>query len=107
MSLLFLLVAFAPTPSTAMNPIEKVISMISDLESKTIAEGEASQKTYNEFAELCEERSKQLDFEIKTGKADVADLTATIEELSAAVATAEADLKAATEIREKEASDFA
>ena len=39
-------------------------------------EGEVSQKLYAEFAEWCEDRSKDLGFEIKTGKATVDDLKA-------------------------------
>merc|ERR1712242_306084 len=72
------------------------------------------------FAEMCEERSKDLGFEIKTGKAEVADLKAAIdeeisiaaaldtkvEELTASIATDEADLAAATKIRKKENADF-
>jgi len=102
------------------SPIAKVIQMVGDLETKIIAEGESSQKTYEEFAEWCEETSKNVKFEIKTGKNEVAGLTATIEkdsaniqtqdstieELAASIATDEADLKAATEIRDKEQSDF-
>merc|ERR1719276_384872 len=90
-------VALAAVPSGAASPIAKIITMIGDLESKNVQ------------------------YEIKTGKAQVADLSATIdkegsnimaqdatiEELSAAIATDEADLKAATEIRTKEQSVFA
>jgi len=95
--------------------------MIGDLQQKIIKEGEAAQKTYTEFAEWCEDESKNLRFEIKTAKAEVEDLKAAIEksasdienedtkveELSAAISTDEEDLKAATEIREKEKKDFA
>jgi len=102
------------------SPIEKIIQMIGDLETKIIAEGEAAQKTYAEFSEFCEDTSKDLMFEIKTGKGEVADLTATIEkesanidvqsskieELAGTIATDEADLKAATEIRTKEQATF-
>merc|ERR1719473_37115 len=102
------------------NPIGKVIEMLSELQQKIIKEGEAAQKVYDEVAEWCEEESKNLQFEIKTGKADAEELTATIdksvsdikagneaiEELATKIATAEADLKAATEIRDKEHSDF-
>merc|ERR1719421_1719909 len=102
------------------NPIEKVIEMMSELQQKIIGEGEAAQKVYDEFAEWCEEESKNLQFEIKTGKSEAEDLQSTIdkmvsdikageeaiEELAKKIATAEADLKAATEIRDKEHSDF-
>jgi len=116
-------VAAALVVSVAANeasPIAKVIQMVSDLETNIIGEGEESQKTYEEFAEWCEETSKNVKFEIKTGKNEVAGLKATIEkdsaniqtqdstieELAGSIATDEADLKAATEIRDKEQADF-
>merc|ERR1719191_777794 len=103
------------------DPISKIISMLSDLQAKVIKEGEVAQKEYDEYAEWCEEESKNLQFEIKTAKAKIEELKATIEdaisksgskdeeigELSASIATDEADLKAATEIRTKEHADFA
>jgi len=102
------------------NPIAKVIEMLGDLQQKIIKEGEVAQKEYDEFAEWCEEESKNLQFEIKTGKATAEELTATIEkavsdisafeetitELAAQISTDEADLKAATEIRDKEHAEF-
>merc|ERR1719161_50453 len=95
--------------------------MISDLQAKVIAEGEEAQKVYDEYTEWCSDRSTKLGFEIKTGKSDVAALSATIEEetstigaletkieeLSSSIQSDEADLKAATDIRTKEAADFA
>jgi len=123
--MLFALLCSAPLVSassaqTQTNPIEKVIEMMSELQQKIIGEGEAAQKVYDEFAEWCEEESKNLQFEIKTGKSQAEDLTSTIEkavsdikageeaieELAKKIATAEADLKAATEIRDKEHGDF-
>merc|ERR1719482_2304378 len=102
------------------NPIEKVIEMMSDLQQKIIKEGEAAQKIYDEFAEWCEEESKNLQFEIKTSKSQVEDLQATIdqqvadikagedliEKKSAEIAQAEKDLEDATVIRKKENDDF-
>merc|ERR1719378_686225 len=103
-----------------MDPIQKVLEMISELETKIISEGGDAQKVYDEFAEFCEDRSRELGFEIKTGKQGVKDLTATIEnekataeslnakieEISAGISTDEADLKAATDIRKKENAAF-
>jgi len=122
MKSIVLVATLAATASASnVSPIEKIIQMIGDLETKIIGEGEASQKVYEEFSEWCEETSKNLQFEIKTGKGQVADLTATItkdtadiatavstiEDLAGSIATDEADLKAATEIRDKEESSFA
>merc|ERR1719277_896834 len=110
----------ATSEANAVTPVEKVMQLLTDLQHKILGEGKEAQKTYEDFAEFCEERSKDLGFEIKTGKAEAADLEATIskenaaigafdaqiEELTAAIATDEADLKAATEIRNKENADF-
>merc|ERR1719199_1476573 len=98
------------------SPVEKILEMISDLQSKIIGEGTEAQKTYDEFSEWCSDRSTSLGFEIKTGKANVAELSATIEEetssiaaletkieeLSTDIKTDEADLEAATKVRAKE-----
>jgi DNA repair exonuclease SbcCD ATPase subunit len=103
-----------------VTPIEKVLQMLSDLESKVITEGKDAQKVYDEFAEFCEIRSKNVGFEIKQGTAEVNELKAAIaqgaataqslnakiEELAAAIATSSGDLKAATEIRAKERAAF-
>jgi hypothetical protein len=119
---IFVLLAMATLSGAAsVDPIEKVLSMLSDLQAKITSEGTAAQKVYEEFAEFCEDRSRNVGFEIKTGKAGVKDLdaeiakeaataeslSAKIEEIAAAISTDEADLKAATDIRTKEQSAFA
>merc|ERR1719352_1792700 len=118
--LLLSVIGLPSTQTLRASPIEKVISMLGDLETKIIAEGTDAQKVYDEFAEFCEDRSRNVEFEIKTGKAESKDLqaaiekekatseslTAKIEELSSAISVDEADLKAATEIRAKEKSAF-
>jgi len=102
------------------DPIAKVLQMIGDLEGKIISEGNDAQKVYDEFSEFCEDRSRELGFEIKEGKAGVKDLSAAIEketataeslnakieELSSAIAADEADLQSATDIRKKEQAAF-
>merc|ERR1719206_443110 len=94
--------------------------MMSDLQAKILQEGTDAQKVYDEFAEFCEDRSKALGFEIKTGKAEVKDLEATIadetsksdslsakiEEIAGDISVDEKDLDAATKIRNKEQSAF-
>ena len=109
-----------PTGANEASPIAKVMQMLSDLQAKILAEGAEAQKVYEEFAEFCEHRSKDLQFEIKTGKTEKAELEATIakeiatagslgekiDELAAGIAADEGDLKAATAIRTKEHADF-
>jgi len=103
-----------------VSPVGKVVSMLSDLQAKIIKEGETAQAEYHEYSEWCEDRSRNLGFEIKTGqsgseelKAAIAEEVATsaalstkVEELVAGISTDTADLKAATQIRSKEATDF-
>jgi peptidoglycan hydrolase CwlO-like protein len=95
--------------------------MLSDLQAKIIKEGEEASSVYDEFAEWCEDRSKDLNFEIRTAKGEVAELKSTIgeesakidelngkiEEFAASITAAEKKLKAATEVRATEAADFA
>merc|ERR1719463_754846 len=112
--------AFTSVQAGTTDPIEKVLQMISDLETKIIGEGNDAQKVYDEFAEFCEDRSKEVGFEIKSGKqskkdleaaiadeaAKIESLNAKIEDLASAISVDEADLAAATEIRKKENTAF-
>lgn len=105
---------------SADSPIGKVVSMISELQATIVKEGEVAQKEYEEYSEWCEDRARNLGFEIKTGKSEaeslkasiyqetatVESLQAKVEELSASIATDQADLKAAIHIRDIESKDF-
>jgi hypothetical protein len=115
------LLALPCTQASEVNPIEKVLQMLQDLQFKVLKEGEDAHKVYTEFAEFCEDRAQKLGFEIKDGKAQKAELESTIEsetatisaleskieELSSDIGTAENELKAATKIREKEHAEYA
>jgi len=103
------------------SPVAKVLELLDNLQGRVTAEGVEATKTYEELTEWCGDRSKNLNFEITTGKSEVAELKASIEleaatqsrlsakieELGGSIGTDQADLKAATEIRNKEGSDFA
>ena len=120
---MFVILLAAALPNAladSATPIEKVVQMLGDLQAKIIGEGNDAQKVYDEFSEFCEERSRNLGFEIKTGKAESSELnaaianekataeslTAKIEELASAISVDEADLKAATGIRAEDPSTF-
>jgi len=105
----------------ASSPVNKVISMLDDLHAQIVKEGEVAKTEYDEYAAWCEERSRNLGFEIQTGTSESEELTASIaadtatlselaskaDDLRAAIATGEKDLKGAEAIRAKEAADFA
>lgn len=109
------------TAVASASPIAKVLSILGECEQKIIKEGADSQKVYEEFSEWCEDRSRNVGFEIKTGKSQVEELTATIanekskqdaltteiEELAGSIAANDKDLAAATTVRNAEAADFA
>jgi len=117
----FLASLVATSQAAEVSPIGKVLQLISDLQAKILSEGEGAQKVYSEYAEWCEDRSRDLGHSIKAATSEVESLKATIaeetstssalsskiEDLAGDIATDEADLKAATEIRDKEKSDFA
>jgi len=120
MKAVILALALGARPAHAASPIGKIIQMLTDQQNKLQADGATAQKIYEESAEFCDDRYKELGFEIKTSESQVAELTATIdkssstmgamtakiEELAASIAGDEADLKSATAIREKENADF-
>jgi hypothetical protein len=115
------LAAAVSAETAKTSPVAKVIDLLAGLQAKIIGEGEEAQKAYDEYAEWCEDTSKNVAYDIKTGQSNVvqlkatiaeetasaAALTAKVEDLAGSIATDEADLKAATEIRAKEQSDFA
>merc|ERR1719464_2066972 len=103
------------------SPIAKVVSMLSELQATIIKEGEVAQKENEEYSEWCEDRARNLGFEIKTGKSEseslqasisqeaatISSLQAKVDELLASIGTDQEDLKAATHIRDVENKDFA
>merc|ERR1719327_2640358 len=103
-----------------VNPIQKVVQLLSELEAKIMKEGEMEEKAYKEFFEWCDDAARNSRFAIATAtkqkeklEAAIAKSTSdaeaaaeSIEELSAQIATDEADLKASTAIRDKELAEF-
>lgn len=103
-----------------VSPIAKVLEMLGGAEAKIIKEGEEAQKVYAEFSEWCEDQSRNLGYEIKTGKTEQAELQAVIlkekssqdvlnqeiEDTAASIASDDKDLKAATKIRGEGNADF-
>mmetsp|Transcript_83997 Transcript_83997/g.180054 ORF Transcript_83997/g.180054 Transcript_83997/m.180054 type:complete len:731 (-) Transcript_83997:56-2248(-) len=103
-----------------VNPVQRVVRLLDDLEAKVTKDGEVEEKAYAGFQEWCKGGSKDKEFEIKTAQSDIEDLTATIdkansdiatqsskiEDLAGAITVNQGDLKAATQIRDKEVKEF-
>jgi len=108
-------------PAFATNPLSKTIELLDSLAAKISAQGEAEAKAYKEYVEWCDDASSNLAYEIKTGTAKKEELGATIskatadigasddhiEELAGSISADERELKEASQVRAKEAADFA
>jgi len=106
--------------SDNVSPVARVVTLLEGMEAKVEEQGKAEDAKAAEYTALCEKRSDNLGYEIKTGTADIEEFTATVskaesklesvtnslEETAASISQGEADLKAATDVREKESSDF-
>jgi len=91
--------------------VNKVVSMLEDLQKQVLAEGEAEAATYNKFACFCKTTQKAKSEAIATGKSDKSSLSADIEKytkerdaldktianLQKAIEDAEKAMKTATE----------
>jgi len=121
MAQLLAFLALAAYGATAVNPLQKTTSLLQDLIAKVQEEDAAAKQEYEKFTAYCDKTARNFQFEIKTEKAQIAELEASIdketsegmaldakvEELSGEIAAAEKQLKDATAIRKKEAADFA
>jgi len=116
-----LLLVVAPAAAEDNNPLSTVLDLMSSLTAKIEAEGAAEAKAYSEYVEWCDDAAANVKNEIKTATSKKEELEANIakstvdssssvskvEDLGAAIAADEGELKEATGVREKEAADFA
>eukprot|EP00448_Togula_jolla_P040997 CAMPEP_0170624660 /NCGR_PEP_ID=MMETSP0224-20130122/30346_1 /TAXON_ID=285029 /ORGANISM="Togula jolla, Strain CCCM 725" /LENGTH=713 /DNA_ID=CAMNT_0010951187 /DNA_START=74 /DNA_END=2212 /DNA_ORIENTATION=- len=107
--------------ATAASPMEKVVTLLKDLEGKIQQDGKEEQLAYDKYACWCEkttarkaaliekatEELRELGQRILAGRGAVAVLTEEIEKLSADIKANEEAQEEATTVREKEHSAFA
>merc|ERR1719174_487546 len=74
--------AAAGAKQSKMAAVDKVVSMLEDLQLQVLAEGEAEAATYNKFACFCKTTQKDKSEAIKTGKSEKESLSADIKKLS-------------------------
>jgi len=88
--LAFLLLASAV--ANDVSPVEKVVTMLEDLQTQVVVEGKAEAKTYDKFACFCKDMTAQKTDAISAGTDKSADLSALIEQLTNDRSTADDDI---------------
>merc|ERR1719502_1865367 len=87
---LLLLAAPVAASKTKLDPIEKVLYMLEDLEAKITAAGEAEDKAFKEFFDWCDDAAGEAKNAITTA-------TSSIEKNEALIEKSIADAEAATQ----------
>merc|ERR1719160_1890854 len=112
--------AWASLDAASVSPVEKVVTMLEDLQTQVIMEGKMEAKTYDKFACFCKDLSEQKSADITDGQdsadamtgrinalsADRADITASIAELTSRISTLTNDMASATAARKKGHIEF-
>jgi peptidoglycan hydrolase CwlO-like protein len=76
-----------------VSPVDKVITMLEDLQIQVINEGKAEAKTYDKFACFCKDMSEEKTAEITSGQDAVSDLEAKISELNSDRSTLDTEIE--------------
>merc|ERR1719230_1009775 len=66
-----------------VSPVQKVVTMMEDLQTQVILEGKAEAKTYDKFACFCKDMSEEKTWDIEDAQDLISDLTATINQKTA------------------------
>jgi len=114
------MLALVPLMTTADGPLSQAVVLLQKMELGIIKDGKKTQAVFEEYTSWCTKRHKQLASELKTlivqnnqlqaaldqMNAAIQKFQDKIDDLSSAISTNEADLKAATQIRKSEQKDF-
>merc|ERR1719210_1414071 len=98
------------TSEQMRSPLSKVLDLMAELTAKITKEGDAEAKAYTEYFDWCDDMAKNAGFEIKTAEAKKEKLEATIGELTTAISVSTAkidDLVAAIAADDSELKDAA
>jgi len=114
------LVCRAAAMRTSSTPVQKVVEMLTEMKAKGVKEMEAEQQIFFDYSKFVTRRTRDLNYDIKTGVAsasklqsfiekaegDIKQLASRLEEIDAQVATEEKALSSATEVRDSEHAKF-
>merc|ERR1719453_652701 len=76
------LVAIMAAQASDVSPVEKVVTMLEDLQTQVVVEGKAEAKTYDKFACFCKDMTAEKTDAISAGDDKSADLSALIDQLT-------------------------
>jgi len=100
-ALVFLVLLAGPCAATSVTPIQKVITMLTDMKAKGAAEKEAEATSFAEYQTFCKETAWDKTTSIKTATAAIEQLSADIDkgasdaaEAAKAISTLDADITA-------------
>merc|ERR1719473_407941 len=114
------LVVIMAAQASDVSPVEKVVTMLEDLQTQVVVEGKAEAKTYDKFACFCkdmtnektdaitagEDKSADLSAAIDQDTSDRADLDEQIKELNEKIDKLDKSMKLAKEKRAGEKAEF-
>merc|ERR1719473_1503530 len=86
------LVVIMAAQASDVSPVEKVVTMLEDLQTQVVVEGKAEAKTYDKFACFCKDMTAEKTDAINAGTDKSADLSALIEQLTNDRSTADDDI---------------
>jgi peptidoglycan hydrolase CwlO-like protein len=103
-----------------VTPVQKVIQTLNDMKAKGAGELQSEQKVFQKYTEFVDDRTRELNNEIKTAEASIEELTAVaskadsdvaslgeqVKELDGEMDTLEGQKKSATDLRETEHAQF-
>eukprot|EP00448_Togula_jolla_P000623 CAMPEP_0170598508 /NCGR_PEP_ID=MMETSP0224-20130122/16289_1 /TAXON_ID=285029 /ORGANISM="Togula jolla, Strain CCCM 725" /LENGTH=697 /DNA_ID=CAMNT_0010923073 /DNA_START=44 /DNA_END=2137 /DNA_ORIENTATION=- len=120
--LLLLVLAFSPVDAAAnvMNPVQKILQMLTEMKAKGVSEMSAEKTIFAEYDKYVQEQTRELKEEISSstqrsekllaaitkGESDTNSLSRKISETDGEVSAMEADQKASTEQREAEHDSY-
>jgi len=79
---LLLCVAVSQANAAAVSPVEKVVTMMEDLQTQVLTEGKAEATTYDKFACFCKDMSNEKNEAITEAQDSISTLTASINQLT-------------------------